>query len=163
MIGRIANVFRIPEIRQRLWITLAFLLVYRVGSNVPIPGIDLALLHEMNEERGGEWVALLNMLSGGGVNSASLFSLGIMPYISASIIFSLLVTVLPQLEKIAKEGAAGQKRINQWTRLATVPLALVQSVIIVSQVLHVPSHTGQMLLPAGFGMSLTAALTLTAG
>ena len=165
MIGRIANVFRIPEIRQRIWITILFLLVYRVGANVPIPGIDLSLLRKIDEDRGGDLVALLNLLSGGGVYSCSLFSLGIMPYISASIIFSLLVKVVPSLEKIAKEGSAGQKRINQWTRLATVPLALVQSMIIVGQVLHDTRHfgTGEMLLPAGFGLSLSAALTLTAG
>jgi preprotein translocase subunit SecY len=167
MIGRIANVFRIPEIRQRIWVTALFLLVYRVGSTVPIPGIDLDVVRRHAEERAGDFAAMLNMLSGGGVTSPVLFGLGIMPYISASIIFSLLVKVMPALEKIAKEGSAGQKRINQWTRLATVPLALVQAVIVVNQVYQNPGflHTagGDVFLPPGFGLALVAVLTLTCG
>jgi preprotein translocase subunit SecY len=165
VIGRIANLFRVPEIRRRLWVTLLFLLAYRVGSGVPIPGLDLDVLDQMAERVGGDLAALVDLLSAGSIFSGSLFSMGIMPYISASIIFSLLVKVVPRLEAIAKEGSAGQKRINQWTRLATIPIAFVQGLIIVNQVLRNAAATGTAspLLPGGFGVALIAALALTTG
>lgn len=164
MIGNLANLFRVPEIRRRILITLGFLLVYRLGSNVPIPGVDLPALQTLGDRTGGgAFTTMFNIISGGGVYSCALFSLGIMPYISASIIFSLLTKVVPSLEAVAKEGAAGQRKINQWTRLATVPLALVQSVILVANVYRDPTQLGVALLPGGFGIALGAILTLTAG
>ncbi len=166
MIGNIANLFRVPEIRRRILITLGFLLIYRLGWNIPIPGVDLPLLERFSEESAGggnAFAALFNIISGGGIFSCALFSLGIMPYISASIIFSLLTKVVPSLEAIAKEGAAGQRKINQWTRLSTIPLAMVQSVILVANVYRDASAFGQPLLPGGFGLALGAILTLTAG
>jgi preprotein translocase subunit SecY len=165
MIGRLGNLFKIPEIRSRIWVTVAFLLVYRVGANVPIPGIDMGVLHLLTAQGDDNpFVATLDMLSGGSTYKASLFSMGIMPYISASIIFSLLVKVVPALEKIAKEGSAGQRRINQWTRLATVPLCFVQAMIIATTVLKTPLHgTATPLLAPGFFPLLGAVLTLTTG
>jgi preprotein translocase subunit SecY len=164
VIGRIANVFRVPEIRKRIWITVLFLLVYRLGSGVPIPGLDLGVLRTMEESRGGGLAAFIDLLSAGSIFSGSLFSMGIMPYISASIIFSLLVKVVPSLERIAKEGSAGQKKINQWTRLATVPIAFVQALIIVAQALRTTQEGAPgPLLPPGFGPGLVAAIALTAG
>jgi preprotein translocase subunit SecY len=164
VIGRIVNVFRVPEIRRRIWVTLLFLLAYRVGSGVPMPGLDLGVLDEMSRQRGGDLAALVDLLSAGALYSGSLFSMGIMPYISASIIFSLLVKVVPSLERIAKEGSAGQRKINQWTRLATVPIAFVQGVFVVNTVLRAPqTASGLSLLPPGFGIGLLAAVTLTVG
>lgn len=160
MLGRLAAMFRVPEIRTRLWVTIGFLLLYRVGWNIPIPGVDLAALKAAGGEGQDAFAAMFQLLSGGNLVSCAIFSLGIMPYISASIIFSLLAKVVPAIEAVAKEGAAGQRKINQWTRLATIPLALVQALIIVNTLYDNPVAP---LLPDGFGISLVAVLTLTAG
>ena len=169
MIGRITNLFRVPEIRTRLWITLVFLAVYRLGANVPVPGVNMTLFKSImhNRDEGSQIVVILNMLSGGGVGACTLFSLGIMPYISASIIFSLLVKVVPRLEAIAKEGSAGQRRINQWTRLATIPLAMFQAFIVFGQLYRKAGILGNndpgTLLQPGFGSAMVCVLALTAG
>jgi preprotein translocase subunit SecY len=167
MLDRVANLFRNAEIRKRIWITLAFLLVYRIGANVPIPGVNMPLFKQVLNARdeGNQFIVMLNLLSGGAVAGCALFSLGIMPYISASIIFSLLVKVLPRLEAVAKEGSAGQRRINQWTRLATVPLALFQAFVVYANVYRDKSmfEGGQTLLEGGFGPAMLCAITLTAG
>ena len=164
MIGNFTNLFRVPEIRRRLGITLGFLLLYRVGWNIPIPGVDLEVIRKMaGEDQGNAFTALFSLISGGGLYSCALFSLGIMPYISASIIFSLLTKVVPSLEAIAKEGAAGQRKINQWTRFATVPLAMLQAIILVMNIYKKPAFGGQALLPPGFGPSVVAILALTCG
>jgi preprotein translocase subunit SecY len=165
VIENVANLFRVPEIRRRLGITLGFLLLYRVGWNIPIPGVNLGVLKDLAGE-GGEnaFAALFSIISGGGIYSCALFSLGIMPYISASIIFSLLTKVVPSLEAVAKEGAAGQRKINQWTRLATVPLAMLQAIILVANVYKQPiGAAGQAMLPDSYLITLGAILTLTAG
>lgn len=130
MLQHFAHLYQVPEIRKRIFVTIALLMVYRIGWNIPIPGIDPAKVAEMMKQGGGgdnPLVSFLNVISGGGLQRASLFSLGIMPYISASIIFSLLVKVIPALEKVSKEGSAGQRKIGQWTRYATVPICLVQA------------------------------------
>jgi len=166
VIGNIANLFRVPEIRRRLGITLGFLLLYRVGWNIPIPGVDLSVVKELagGADEGNAFTALFSVISGGGLYSCALFSLGIMPYISSSIIFSLLTKVVPSLEAITKEGAAGQRKINQWTRLATVPLAMLQAIILVTNIYSKPiTDDGRALLPPGFMLAVTAILTLTAG
>ena len=138
MIGGILNIFRVPEIRTKLLITAGFLLMYRIGWNIPLPGIDLEGLKEAGGAEEGTFAALYSLISGGGIYSFALFGLGIMPYISSSIIFSLLTKVVPSLEAIAKEGAAGQRKINQWTRWATVPIAMLQAVIVVNNVYTKP-------------------------
>ena len=169
MIGRLANLFRVPDIRTRLWITFVFLVVYRVGMNIPLPSVNMDLFKQIlkNREEGTDFLVLVNMLSGGGIAGCALFSLGIMPYISASIIFSLLVKVIPQLEAIAKEGSAGQRRINQWTRYATVPLAILQAWIVVKSVYQVPFSGNQygtmQLIDNGFFLGLAAVFALTTG
>jgi preprotein translocase subunit SecY len=165
VIGNFTNLFRVPDIRRRLGITLGFLLLYRVGWNIPIPGVDLEVLKSAaGGQSGNAFTAIFSVISGGGLLSPALFSLGIMPYISSSIIFSLLAKVVPSLEAVAKEGAAGQRKINQWTRLATVPLAMVQAVIVVGNIYHTPMGAeARPLLPPGFMLTLGAILTLTAG
>ena len=165
MIGGIFNVFRVPEIRSKVLLTAIFLLVYRIGWNIPLPGIDLVSLRNASggaEE--GTFAALYSLISGGGHYSFALFSLGIMPYISSSIIFSLLAKVVPSLEAISKEGAAGQRKINQWTRWATVPIAMLQAIIVVNNVYARPGALmEQAMLPGGFWMSVSAVIALTAG
>ena len=166
MIGNIANLFRVPEIRRRLGITLGFLLVYRIGWNIPIPGVDLNVVKDLagGADEGNAFTALFSVISGGGLYSCALFSLGIMPYISSSIIFSLLTKVVPSLEAISKEGAAGQRKINQWTRLATVPLAMLQAIILVGNIYTKEiTQDGRSLLPDSFMLAVAAVVTLTAG
>jgi len=133
MFQHFAHLFQIPELRKRILITIGLLMVYRVGWNIPLPGIDPAAIKKLMAAGGGDNTLLdfLNIISGGGLQNAAVFSLGIMPYISASIIFSLLVKVIPALEKVSKEGSAGQRKIGQWTRYATVPICIVQAIFIV--------------------------------
>lgn len=138
MTSTLVTVLRDKEIRRRLLVTLGLLFCYRVGFFVPLPGVDI---QEMNrqQELGGGFAGLFNlmsMLTGASLQQATLFSLGVMPYISASIIFSLLAKMVPSLERIAKEGAAGQRKINHYTRLATIPICLLQSFFVIFGVLR---------------------------
>jgi len=131
VISRALDILRIEELRKKVLVTLGLLAIYRLGFHIPLPGVDAvelsSFLHGPDEGGKGGFVGLLNLLSAGSLLSCTAFSLGIMPYISSSIIFSLLAKVVPALEKVAKEGASGQRKINQWTRLATVPICLVQA------------------------------------
>ena len=129
----ITNLFKIPEIRNKILITLGLLLVYRIGFFIPLPGVNFdAALEQMRNLGGvGKLLGMMNVLTGGSLQSATIFSLGVMPYISASIIFSLLSKAVPALEKIAKEGQSGQRKINQYTRLATVGICIVQSSFVI--------------------------------
>ncbi|MCP5022463.1 MAG: preprotein translocase subunit SecY [bacterium] len=125
------KLFRTPETRQRIYRTLVLLIAYRLGFQIPIPGTDPDFLKSTADQG---IMGMLSALSGGAIGQTTVFALGIMPYISASIIFSMLTKVSPALEAISKEGAAGQKRINQWTRLSVVPIALVQALLVYSGV-----------------------------
>jgi preprotein translocase subunit SecY len=129
----VGNLFRIKEIRNRILITLGLLVCYRVGFFIPIPGVNLdAFLDSMKSQEGvGRLFLMMNVLTGGRLQTATLFSLGVMPYISASIIFSLLTKVVPTLEKLAKEGASGQKKINQYTRVTTILICIFQSMFVI--------------------------------
>ncbi|MEM8883685.1 MAG: preprotein translocase subunit SecY [Planctomycetota bacterium] len=129
MLQHFAHLYQVPELRKRIFLTIVLLMVYRIGWNIPLPGIDPNRVNALMDQGSGgnTLVDFLNIISGGGLQRASLFSLGIMPYISASIIFSLLVKVIPALEKVSKEGSAGQRKIGQWTRYATVPICVVQA------------------------------------
>ncbi len=124
----ILQLFRIPETRKRIVTTLLLLLAYRVGFQVPIPGLSPDFLRSTADQ--GTLFGLMSAFSGGALGQTTIFALGIMPYISASIIFSMLTKVSPTLEAVAKEGASGQKKINQWTRLCVVPIAIVQGLFI---------------------------------
>ena len=161
------NLFKIPEIRNKILITLGLLLVYRIGFFIPLPGVDTqeALRQTHNLGALGQLFGMMNVLTGGSLQSATLFSLGVMPYISASIIFSLLTKAVPALEKIAKEGQSGQRKINQYTRLATVGICLVQSWFVIFGPL---GAEGSKLLQAGvrewFGLyCIVVMVALTAG
>ncbi len=115
-----------PELRKRIWFTLAALIVYRIGTYIPLPGIDPAVLADIfNQSRGGI-LDMFNMFSGGALHRMTIFALNIMPYVSASIVVQLMTAVVPSMETLKKEGEAGRKKLNQYTRYLTVLLALVQ-------------------------------------
>jgi preprotein translocase subunit SecY len=129
VLATILNSFRVAEIRRKLLFTAALLAVYRLGSYIPVPGVNLAALDALQSNYGGSNIlGFLNLFTGGGLSRIAIFALGIMPYITASIILQLLTVVSPSLEKLQKEGEVGQQRITQYTRYLTVGLAAAQSV-----------------------------------
>ena len=162
MIGGIQNIARITELRQRIFFTFAMLAVYRVGAFIVTPGINPDVIRSFFEQMQGTVFGLFSLFSGGALEQLSIFSLGIMPYISASIIFQLLTVVIPKLDAVKKEGEAGRKKINQWTRYATIVLAMFQSFLIA-----VALENGQFgegaVLQAGIGFKLMCMITLTCG
>jgi preprotein translocase subunit SecY len=127
MFGWLANAWRVPELRHRLLFTAMILAFYRLGSWIPAPGVDPAKVEEYINQQGGTILNLLNIFSGGALSQFSLFALGIMPYVTASIILQLLTVVIPRLEQLQKEGEAGYAKINQYTRYLTVVLAALQA------------------------------------
>ncbi len=162
MIAGLQNVFRIEELRRRIIFTAAMLAVYRVGCIVVTPGINGNVIKSFFESMSGTMFGLLNVFSGGAMEQLSIFALGIMPYISASIIFQLLTVVVPALERLKKEGSEGQKRITQWTRYATIGLALFQSFLMSIALENGQFGQGAVLEP-GWSFRLTTMITLTAG
>src|SRR5213592_2334164 len=121
------NIFAIPDLRKRLVYTFALLAVYRLGSHIPTPGVDPVALSEFFKAMSGGVFGFLDLFSGGALRRLSIFALGIMPYISASIILQLLTVVWPYLEKLSKEGEMGRKKITQYTRYGTVLLSFIQA------------------------------------
>ena len=163
------NCFKVPELRQKILFTLGILAVYRLGCFIPTPGINGVALNEFfqkmsNANGGGNVVGIMDMFSGGALGKMTVLSLGVMPYISSSIIMQLLTAVIPSLEKISKEGQAGYKKINQYTRYGTVILAMIQSFFIALW-LESPTAFGglQIVSDPGWGFRCTTVLTLTAG
>ncbi|QOV88218.1 preprotein translocase subunit SecY [Humisphaera borealis] len=132
MLKTFLNIFRVPELRNKVLFTLFMLMIYRIGFHVPIPGVDQTAFEEMAKKQSeggdafGRITAYLSIFSGGSLSQSTIFGLGVMPYISASIIFQLLATVVPSLEKLRKEGETGRRKIQEWTRYATVPLCIIQ-------------------------------------
>ena len=156
------KLFRIPETRQKIMTTLGLLLVERLGFQVPIPGMSPEFLTQNRDQ--GSLFGLMSAFSGGAIGQTTIFALGIMPYISASIIFSMLTKISPAIEAIQKEGAAGQKKINQWTRLATVPIAIIQGLFIYTGVfLRHPEMITDNMRPHMFGLGVIVVLSLLAG
>jgi preprotein translocase subunit SecY len=156
----VTNVFRIPDLRKRLMFALALLAVYRVGGHIPIPGIDAQRFDDFISQNQGTVFGFFDLFSGGTFRRLTIFALGIMPYITSSIILQLLTVVVPTLEKLQKEGELGRRKITQWTRYLTVILALVQSFGIAS--LLQASQQGFVRNP-GIGFTLMTILTLTTG
>src|SRR5579859_4853783 len=156
----IANVFRIPDLRKRVFFTLAMLAVYRLGGHLPIPGVDAQKFQDFIQANQGTVFGFFDMFSGGTFRRLTIFALGIMPYITASIILQLLAVVIPTLEKLQKEGELGRRKITQWTRYLTVILALVQSAGIA---LMLERSEGGFVLNPGFGFTLMTMLSLTTG
>src|SRR5580658_9949708 len=128
MLSRLANVFRVPDLRNKVIFTLAIIALYQIGANVPVPGVSWSRLQSLESSASHSGVlGFLNLFSGGGLLKMALFGLGIMPYITSSIIIQLLSTVIPKLEEWRDQGAVGQKKITQTTRYLTIGLALLQA------------------------------------
>jgi len=168
MFSALLNSFRIPDLKRRLIVTGLLIAVYRVGCYVPTPGIDGTALAEffsrIAKTQGGTLFGIINMFSGGAMERLTIFALGIMPYISASIILQLLTAVIPALEKIAKEGRAGYERINQYTRYGTVGLSIIQSFFIALWLENPARFEGlRIVIHPGWGFRLLTVLTLTTG
>ena len=158
----VENLARIPELKKRLLWTALLLIVYRVGIHIPVPGIDAAALAHIFQEASDTLLGLFNMFSGGGLKSFSILTLGIMPYISASIILQLLTVISPELKRLQKEeGQAGRKKITQWTRYGTVIITLVQGFAIAAGLIQMGVVHGITEFNLGF-CTLTS-ITLTAG
>lgn len=168
MFKALANSFKIPDLKKRLLVTCGLLVVYRIGCYVPTPGIDTTALGEffsrMAKTQGGALFGIINMFSGGAMERLTIFALGIMPYISSSIILQLLTAVIPALEKMAKEGRAGREKINQYTRYGTVLLALIQSFFIALWLENPARFEGlKIVMYPGWGFRILTVLTLTTG
>jgi len=162
--GGFQNIFKIPELKKRILFTLGLLIVYRIGVHVPVPGIDSIALSSFFAQAEGTIFGIFNMFSGGAFQRLSVFALGIMPYISASIILQLLTVVIPHLEQLKKEGEQGRKKITQYTRYGTVVLSIIQGFGISVGLESMTSPGGApVVLMAGWGFRLMTVITLTAG
>lgn len=162
--GGFQNIFKIPELKKRILFTLALLIVYRIGVHVPVPGIDAIALSSFFKQAEGTIFGIFNMFSGGAFERLSVFALGIMPYISASIILQLLTVVIPHLEQLKKEGEQGRKKITQYTRYGTVVLSTIQGfgISVGLESMSAPDGSPIVLLP-GWAFRLMTVITLTAG
>ncbi|GLX78898.1 protein translocase subunit SecY [Thalassotalea insulae] len=150
----------LSELKQRLWFVFLALIVFRLGSFVPIPGIDAAVLAQLFDQQKGTIVEMFNMFSGGALERASVLALGIMPYISASIIMQLLTVIHPAMAELKKEGEAGRRKISQYTRYGTLVLATVQSIAIAKSL---PGMMPGLVMNAGIGFYFTAVVSLVTG
>jgi len=158
------NIFKIPELKKRIFYTLALLTVYRIGVHVPTPGIDTVALASFFAKAQGTLLGLFDMFSGGALERLSVFALGIMPYISASIILQLLTVVVPHLERLSKEGEQGRKKITQYTRYGTVVLSIIQGFGISVGLESMASPGGApVVIDPGWSFRLMTVITLTSG
>ncbi len=168
MIQAFANTFKIPDLRKKILITFGIIAVYRLGTFIPTPGIDGAKLglffDNLARTQGGGLFGVMNLFSGGAIHRLTIFALGIMPYISSSIIMQLLTVVIPALEKLAKEGQSGYRKINQYTRYGTIVLSVIQSFFIALW-LENPAHFGglEIVQLPGWPFRFLTVLTLTTG
>jgi preprotein translocase subunit SecY len=157
------NMFRIPDLRNRVLFTLALLGVYRIGAHIPTPGINADVLAEMFKQAQGSVLGIFDLFSGGSFRKLTIFALGIMPYITASIILQLMQVVFPYLERLQKEGELGRRKITQYTRYLTIVLSVIQSFTIATT-LQATNMSGQSLVyHPGWGFTMLTILTLTTG
>ncbi len=164
MLEALKNIFKIPELKRRVLFSLGMLAVYRIGCHIPTPGIDRIALSHFFKQAQGTLLGLFDMFSGGALERLSVFALGIMPYISSSIIFQLLTVVVPAIEKLSKEGGSGRKKIIQYTRYGTIVLSVVQGLGIAIGLESMRGPAGELVVPnAGWSFRLMTVLTLTAG
>jgi len=166
VIDSFRNIFAIPDLRNRVIFTFAVLAVYRIGAFIPIPGVDPVAIKEFTTAAEGTVLGFLNLFSGGALGRMTVFALGIMPYISASIILQLLTVVVPYLEKLSKEGELGRRKITQYTRYGTVVLSVIQATGISFFLERTTAPGGAPLVPEdlqGWGFRLMTVLTLTTG
>ncbi len=168
MLESFTNIFKIPDLKKKILITIGLIAVYRIGTFVPTPGIDgiklAQFFNNIARTQGGTLFGIMNMFSGGAMERLTIFALGIMPYISASIILQLLTTVIPALERLARQGEEGRKVIVQYTRYGTVVLSVIQSFFIALW-LENPAHFQgmQIVLSPGWGFRILTIMTLTTG
>jgi preprotein translocase subunit SecY len=164
MISKLQEIFAIPELKRKVFFTLSLLVVYRIGGHITVPGVDPTVLAEFFAGKQGTILGLYDLFAGGNLEKATIFALGIMPYISASIILQLFQAVVPYFEKLAKEGEEGRKKITQYTRYGTVVLAIIQAfgIAIFLESLRGPSGELSVTAP-GMGFRLMTVLTLTTG
>ena len=164
MIEAFQNIFKIPELKKKVIFSLVMLAVYRVGCHIPTPGIDAQALSSFFKAAQGTLLGMFDMFSGGALEKLTVFALGIMPYISSSIIFQLLSVVVPAIEKISKEGDAGRKKIIQYTRYGTIVLSVVQGFGISMGLEAMRGPAGELVVPnPGWAFRLMTVITLTAG
>src|SRR5215216_3240494 len=164
MIHTLVNSFRVPEIRKKLAFTAAMLALYRLGAYIPAPNIDLNALDAVQKQfAGNNILGFLNLFAGGSLQRFAVFALGIMPYITASIILQLMAVVVPSLEKLRKEGEVGQQKITQYTRYLTVALAFAQSIGYVFLFRSFSSGSIDVVENFTFGTVFVIVMTLTAG
>lgn len=161
IVNTFQNIFKIPELKNRIVFTLALLVVYRIGSHIPTPGISGAELSKFLHDRAGALMGFFDMFTGGALSHATIFALGIMPYISASIILQLLTVVIPTLGKLAKEGEAGRKKITRYTRYGTVLISAIQSFGIAVGIESMGQ--GAFVLNPGWSFRLLTMITMTSG
>jgi preprotein translocase subunit SecY len=158
-----ANLFRIEDLRNRLFFTLGLLAVYRIGAHIPTPGINTSVLEELFKQSAGSVLGIFDLFSGGNFRRLTIFALGIMPYITSSIILQLMTVVFPYLERLQKEGELGRRKITQYTRYLTIALSIIQSSTIATT-LQSQALGGQSLVyHPGWGFTVMTILTLTTG
>lgn len=162
MFEKLANIFRIPDLRKRVLFTLGMLAVYRLGSHIPTPGINADMLAQFFNQNSGSALGLVDLFSGGNLRKLTVFALGIMPYITASIIFQLLTVIYEPLAKLQKEGELGRRKITQWTRYVTVLLGIVQSFAIGMTLTNTATGSSMVTIPRLAFLPMCV-LTLTAG
>jgi len=167
LLGSVINIFRVPDLRRKILVTLFLIVVFRIGTYVPLPGVNTAKVTEIatrvrggGESAGDKAVGFIDLFTGGALSRCTVFALGIMPYISASIIFQLLATVIKPLEELQREGEAGRKKINQYTRYATVVLCMVQRIFVARMV---ENQQGLTNMAAGPWFELSTMIACTAG
>lgn len=163
--NKLGNIFEMPELRKRLLFTLGLLAIYRIGVFIPVPGVNRAAMAQVVGGSGGGILGLVNLFTGGALSLMSIFALGIMPYISASIIFQLMTVVVPAIERLQKEGEQGRRKINQWTRYATVGLSMVQGTGIAFYLENMHSTNPEMglLIESGWPFRIMTVITLVTG
>jgi len=160
----IGNIFKIPELKRKVLFTLGILVVYRIGAHIPTPGINAAALAEVMARMAGTIMGFFDMFSGGALSRLTIFALGIMPYISSSIILQLMTMVSPHIARLKKEGEQGQKKITQYTRYGTIVLSMIQSSGIAVGLEAMKSPSGNPIVPKpGWDFRVMTVLTLTAG
>ena len=164
MLEKLSNVFRVPDLRKRILFTLGLLAVYRFGGHIPTPGINADLLSQFFDQNRGTFLGFVDLFSGGQLRRLTIFALGIMPYITASIILQLMTVVYEPLAKLQKEGELGRKKITQWTRYLTLLLSAVQSLgIAITLERQTISGGTAFVNNPGIGFVLMTMLTLTTG
>ncbi len=161
----LANIFKVPELRRRILLTVGLLAIYRMGIFVTTPGVDRNVMRKIVADRSGTFLGMFNLFSGGALEQLSIFALGIMPYVTASIILSLMAVVVKPLEELRKEGESGQRKINQYTRYGTIGLSLVQGIGIALYLegLNGSSQYGDVVAEPGWGFRMLTVLSLTTG